>query len=65
MVNSNGPSAKNDNNMFRNQLTSSLRNLAKNKVFSIINILGLAVGLGAFLLIWQFVRFERSYDPVS
>jgi len=48
--------------MLRNHLKSALRNLSKNKVFSMINIMGLAVGLGAFLLIWQFVRFERSFD---
>ncbi|WP_086540132.1 ABC transporter permease, partial [Algoriphagus antarcticus] len=38
------------------------RNLAKNKIFSFINILGLAVGMGVFLLIFQYVYFESSYD---
>lgn len=48
--------------MYRNHLKAALRNLSKNKVFSFINIMGLAVGLGAFMLIWQFVRFERNFD---
>lgn len=48
--------------MFRNYLKSAFRNLSKNKVFSLINIMGLAVGLGAFLLIFQFVSFEKSFD---
>ena len=48
--------------MYRNHLKAALRNLSKNKVFSAINIMGLAVGLGAFMLIWQFVQFEKSYD---
>ena len=48
--------------MLKNYLKIAVRNLSKHKVFSFINIMGLAVGLGAFLLIWQFVRFEQSYD---
>ena len=38
------------------------RNLRKNKVFSIINILGLAIGLTCFMLIALFVYNELSYD---
>lgn len=38
------------------------RNLLKNKVFSLVNILGLAVGVAASLLIVHYVRFERSYE---
>jgi putative ABC transport system permease protein len=39
----------------------AIRNLAKNKIFSFINILGLAVGMGVCLLIYQYVYFEMSY----
>ena len=48
--------------MIRNYLKSSYRSLVKQKVFSIINILGLALGMAAFLMIIQFTSFEQSYD---
>lgn len=48
--------------MLRNYFKTAIRNLTKSKVFSFINITGLAVGLGAFLLIFQFVSFEQSFD---
>ena len=48
--------------MLRNYLKIAYRNLLKNKVFSLINILGLAIGMTACLLILQYVRFEMSYD---
>jgi putative ABC transport system permease protein len=38
------------------------RNLLKNRFFSLINILGLAAGITAFLLILCYVRYEKSYD---
>ncbi len=40
----------------------ALRNIMKNKGTSIINILGLAIGMMAVLLIFQYIRFEKSYD---
>ena len=33
-----------------------------NRVFSLINIVGLAIGLRECALIYQYVRFEESYD---
>ena len=48
--------------MLKNYLTIAYRNLLKNKVFSLINILGLAIGMAACLLILQYVSFELSYD---
>jgi len=48
--------------MFKNNLRVAYRNLLKNRVFSYINILGLAIGMAAFLFIVQYVRFERSYE---
>jgi hypothetical protein len=38
------------------------RNLKKNRVFSFVNILGLAIGMAACLLILQYVSFELSFD---
>ena len=48
--------------MLRNHLKLAYRHLLKYKTFSLINIFGLAVGMAAGLLIWQYVRFELSYD---
>ena len=48
--------------MLRNYLKIAFRNLANNKVYSAINIGGLAMGMAATLLIFQYVAFERSYD---
>ncbi|MBS1916731.1 MAG: ABC transporter permease [Bacteroidetes bacterium] len=48
--------------MIKNYLKIAWRNLRKNKVFSIINIVGLAIGLSCFLLITLYVLDELSYD---
>jgi putative ABC transport system permease protein len=48
--------------MFRNYLATALRNLARNRLYVAISILGLAVAFAAAILIAQFVRNEFSYD---
>jgi putative ABC transport system permease protein len=48
--------------MLKNYFLIAFRNLKKNKVFSFINIFGLAVGMAAGLLIIQYVTFELSFD---
>ncbi len=48
--------------MFRNYILTSLRNLWKFKGYSIINVLGLAVGIASALIIFLFVQDELSYD---
>ncbi|VVS99649.1 ABC transporter permease [Sphingomonas sp. EC-HK361] len=48
--------------MWRNYLTVGLRALAKNRAYAAINIIGLALGIAACLLILGFVRYEFSYD---
>src|SRR5579863_3911116 len=48
--------------MIRNYIKTAWRNLWKNKVFSLINILGLSLGMAACLLILQYVNFQLSYD---
>ncbi|GAB3263998.1 ABC transporter permease [Larkinella harenae] len=48
--------------MLQNYLKIAWRNLWKNKVFSAINIVGLAVGMAACILILLFVSFENSFD---
>ena len=48
--------------MLRNYILTAYRNLLRNKIFSLINVSGLAVGMAACILITQYVVFERSYD---
>jgi putative ABC transport system permease protein len=48
--------------MFKNYFKTAFRNLARNKRFSAINILGLMIGLTTCLLITLFVKNELSYD---
>ena len=48
--------------MFENYVRVAFRNLFKNRLYSAINIVGLAVGLAACILISLFVRDELSYD---
>ena len=48
--------------MWRNYLTVGVRSLMKNRVYAIINILGLAIGMAACLMLLLFVRYELSYD---
>jgi putative ABC transport system permease protein len=42
----------------------ALRNQMRNKFFSFINVLGLSVGLAAFILIINYVVFEFSFDKM-
>ncbi len=46
--------------MLRNYFKIAFRNLWKNRVFSIVNISGLALGITAFLLILEYISFEQS-----
>ena len=48
--------------MLENYLKIAWRYLWKSRVFSLVNIVGLAIGLMAGLLIFQYVSFELSYD---
>jgi putative ABC transport system permease protein len=48
--------------MFWNYLVIALRNIIRHKLYSFINIAGLAVGLACAILIILFVRDELSYD---
>ncbi len=48
--------------MFKNYLTAAVRNLTRKKTYSVLNILGLALGIAAFIMISIYVSFELSYD---
>jgi len=55
-------SNKKSKKMLRNYLLVALRNLAGHKLFSVINVLGLTIGLACVMLIALFVRSEVGYD---
>lgn len=48
--------------MFKNYITLAFRNLFKRKLYSFINIAGLAIGVAVCLVILKYVDFELSYD---
>lgn len=48
--------------MLKNYLTISFRNLWRNRLFSSVNIIGLAIGMATCLLIFQYVSFEFGFD---
>ncbi len=51
--------------MFKNYFKTAIRNLIKHKGYSLINILGLAIGIASCLLILMFVHDELSYDSYN
>lgn len=48
--------------MYRNYFKITVRNLVKQKLYSLINIGGLSVGLTSFIIIMLYVQHEFSYD---
>ena len=48
--------------MFKNYLTVAIRNLLRHRVYSVINISGLAVGMACCILILLLIQDELSYD---
>ena len=48
--------------MIKNYFKTAFRNLFKNKIFSAINIFGLAIGIAICLIIMLFVNNELGYD---
>src|SRR5258708_21642050 len=48
--------------MLHHYLTIALRNFARNKIFTAISVVGLAIGLASVFLITQYLKQELSYD---
>ncbi|RYG30236.1 MAG: ABC transporter permease, partial [Chitinophagaceae bacterium] len=48
--------------MLRNYFKIAFRNIIKNKMYSTINVMGLAIGMAGFILIAAWIWNERSYD---
>lgn len=48
--------------MLKNYFTVALRNFRRHKIFSFINIIGLAIGISASLVIFLIVQYDFSFD---
>ncbi|MFP4024626.1 MAG: FtsX-like permease family protein [Thiohalospira sp.] len=48
--------------MLKNYIQNGIRVLTRNKIFSIINIFGLAIGLTSVIIIFLFIKYELSFD---
>ena len=48
--------------MFKNYFKTALRNFKKNKVTTLINVLGLSIGISAALIIFMVVEYDFSFD---
>lgn len=48
--------------MLKNYLKTILRSIQRNRSFTLINVIGLSLGLAAFIAITQYVRFETGFD---
>ena len=48
--------------MFKNYIKSAIRNMKRQKGYSLINLAGLAIGITCFVLISLYVRYELSFD---
>jgi len=48
--------------MFKNYLLVTVRNLKKNSTYSLLNIVGLSIGMTAYILIALYVQYELSFD---
>src|SRR5687768_9353033 len=48
--------------MFKNYFTTAIRNFLRHKIFSLINVLGLAIGISSALVIFLIVYYEFSFD---
>ena len=47
--------------MIRNFIITALRNINRNKFYALLNILGLSVGIAAFIFILLYIRDELTY----
>lgn len=48
--------------MFKNYLFTAFRNMKREKLFAIMNITGLAIGIGCGLVIYKIITYELSFD---
>ncbi|MVN89575.1 ABC transporter permease [Mucilaginibacter aquatilis] len=51
--------------MFKNYLKTAIRSLLKQKVFSVINVIGLAIGISAAMVIYLIVSYDFSFNKLQ
>jgi putative ABC transport system permease protein len=51
--------------MIKNYFKIAIRNIIKNKTYSLLNIVGLAIGVMSFIMIMLYVRYEFSFDKYN
>ena len=51
--------------MLKNYILTAFRNLSRHKIYSVINIVGLTVGLALTILLLSFIRYELSYEDFN
>jgi len=51
--------------MLKNYILTAIRNLSRHKIYSLINIVGLTVGLALTILLLSFIRYELSYEDFN
>lgn len=51
--------------MLKNYVITAIRNLTRNKTYTFINILGLALGISAAMVLFKIVLFEKSFDKAQ
>lgn len=48
--------------LFKHNALMTFRRLRKDRLYSILNLLGLSTGIAAFILLFQYIQFENSFD---
>jgi hypothetical protein len=51
--------------MLKNYLAVAFRSFIRNRIFSVINILGLSIGISASLVIFLIVQYSNSFDHLK
>lgn len=51
--------------MIKNYLKISFRNMKRHKMFSVVNIIGLVLGITSFMLIMIWIGYEMSFDSFN
>ena len=51
--------------MLQNYLLTALRHLFRNQLYSLINVIGLAIGISSCILIALLIRYEFSYHTFT
>lgn len=48
--------------MFKNYIIIAWRNLLRNRLYALLNVAGLSIGLACSLIVFWFIRFQTSFD---